>query len=164
MPSEMPVVDERAGILDHLATGVNRWFETHRNLYLTICSALCLVVFAGYSHFRVLFADEGLSLIVIRLANPGQIWRALNEGVRADPPMLYWIGHLLFGVFGDHLFLARLPAVVGFCSMCLCLPSLCGDMHRGSTAPRRSLSLSLLICGAGRLLLYPTVSCWASPL
>ncbi len=119
--AESPAAATRPNILDRAAAGLDRWLGAHQRLYLVAASLLCVLTFAGYAHERFIWADEGLELIVIRLGSLRQMWTALCDGVQAHPPVLDWATHLLFRVFGDSLFLARVPSILCFCLMCLCL-------------------------------------------
>ncbi len=89
--------------------------------YLAAACLFCLLTYAGYSHVRFIVADECLELSIIRLDNLPQIWSALNDGVQVDPPLLDSAMHFGFRALGDSLFLARMPSVLCFCLMCLCL-------------------------------------------
>jgi hypothetical protein len=109
------------GIPDRVAIAVNRWLGAHRAVFLTASSLFCLAVFAGYSHVRFIVADECLEVTIIRMPDLHTIWDALVSGMQLDPPVLDSGMHFLFRWFGDSLFLARVPSIVCFCMVCLCL-------------------------------------------
>jgi hypothetical protein len=108
-------------ILNRTAHAVDVWLEANRRLYLAIACALCLLANIGYAHYRVVTADESLQLTIVRQPDLQGIWNYLILGVQVDPPVLDAAIHYLFRIFGDHLILARLPSVLGFYLMCLCL-------------------------------------------
>jgi hypothetical protein len=108
-------------ILIRTAHAIDVWLESNRNLYLAVACALCFLANIGYAHYRVVTADECLQLIIARQPTLRGIWESLSVGVQVDPPVLDATIHYLFRIFGDHLILARLPSVLGFCLMCLCL-------------------------------------------
>jgi hypothetical protein len=110
-----------SGALVRTACGIDAWLEANRNLFLGVACALCLLANIGYAHYRVLTADEYLQLTVARQPNIQAIWESLCAGVQVDPPVLDTAIHYMFRLFGENLLLARLPSVMGFCLMCLCL-------------------------------------------
>ena len=120
-PSETPPDAASPNILDRAAAGLDGWLGVHQRLYLAAASLLCVVTFAGYAHERFIWADEAIQLGIVRLGSLRQIWNALHDSLQEDPPVLDWVIHFLFRAFGDSLFLARLPSILCFCLMCLCL-------------------------------------------
>ena len=103
------------------AESVDAWFGSHRRLYLAGASILCLLTFSGYAHAKTPWMDEVLLLTIARLKGLRDIWAALMAGIQTDPPVLQTLVHYLFRFFGEHIFLARVPAILGFCLMCVCL-------------------------------------------
>jgi hypothetical protein len=104
-----------------LADHVDTWLGSHRSSYLVVASITCLLTFAGYAHAKVPWMDEVLLLTIARLKDLHQIWASLMDGIQTDPPVLQTIVHFLFQTFGEHVLLARLPAILGFCLMCASL-------------------------------------------
>jgi len=120
-PSETPPDAASPNILDRAAAGLNGWLGAHQGLYLAIASLLCVATFTGYARHGIMWADESLELSVIRAGNLQQMWNALMDGIQTHPPVLDLATQLLFRVFGDSLFVARMPSALCFCLMCLCL-------------------------------------------
>lgn len=113
------------GFLESLAGRVDAWLARHQRPYLVLCAALCLVTFAGYSHAKAVWMDEVLQLIIARLDGFRAIYNLmLDTGIQVDPPPLHYLQHLLIGAFGEGMFLMRLPAILGFCLMCVVLTCL----------------------------------------
>lgn len=108
-------------IVTRSAHAFDLWLAANRSLYLAAACLVCLVANLGYAHFRVITSDECLQMIIVRQPDVRSIWNSLMAGVQADPPVADTAMHYLFRLFGDHLLLARLPSVVTFCLMCLCL-------------------------------------------
>jgi hypothetical protein len=121
----------RTGFSMRAADALEAWLDAHRYLFLGFASALCLVANLGYAHFRSVTADECLQLLIVRQTSLRAIWDSLCAGVQVDPPVQDAVIHYLFGMFGDHLLLARLPSVLGFWLMCLCV-SLLVWRHAGA--------------------------------
>jgi hypothetical protein len=108
-------------IVTRSAHALDLWLAANRRLYLAAACLVCLVANLGYAHFRVIVADECLQMIIIRQPDFRSIWNSLMAGVQSDPPLADTAMHYLFRIFGDHLLLARLPSVLTFCLLCLCL-------------------------------------------
>jgi hypothetical protein len=107
--------------LESFADHVDTWLGSHQSSYLVAASIACLLTFAGYAHAKVPWMDEVLLLTIARLKDLHQIWASLMDGIQTDPPLLQTIVHFLFQTFGEHVLLARLPAILGFCLMCASL-------------------------------------------
>lgn len=115
MPTQVPT----ASPLDEAAGKVDTWLEAHRTGYLLFCAALCFLTFTGYSHVKFPWVDEVLQMTIARLPGVRDIWAALMDGIQVDPPVLHSLQHFFIGIFGDHYFLYRLPAIAGFSLMCV---------------------------------------------
>jgi hypothetical protein len=111
-------------IVTRSAHSLDLWLAANRRLYLAAACLVCFVANLGYAHFRVIVADECLQMIIMRQPDVHAIWNSLIAGVQVDPPVADTVMYYLFRIFGDRLLLARLPSVVTFCLMCLCLSSL----------------------------------------
>src|SRR5690242_1783924 len=103
-----------------IADRVDGWLERHFAAFLTVASALCILTFSGYSHSKQPWWDEVLTLTIARQPSLAKVWAALNSAFEPDPPSLEFITRFLFRIFGDHIFLARLPAILGFTLACVC--------------------------------------------
>ncbi len=65
--------------------------------------------------------DELCSLYIVRLPTFADSWRAVLHGADFNPPLFYLIQRADRALFGDGLIAARLPAMVSFWILCLCL-------------------------------------------
>ena len=108
-------------IVTRSAYALDLWLAANRRLYLAAACLVCFVANLGYAHFRVIASDECLQMIIFRQPDVRAIWNSLIAGVQVDPPVADTAIHYLFRIFGDRLLLARLPSVVTFSLMCLCL-------------------------------------------
>jgi len=111
-------------MIERTAALLNSWLETHWRLYVSVAAILCLLTFSGYSRPKTPWVDEVLQLTIERLPTAGAIWDALKDGVQIDPPMLHVGVHYLFRAFGESIYLARLPSILGFCLMCVAVACL----------------------------------------
>jgi hypothetical protein len=116
-----PITGSNPSALERIGEGVNAWLHAHRRSSLLAASLLCIATFSGYSHAKVPWMDEVLLITIAHLKTLRDIWACLMDAVQTDPPVLQSLVHFLFRFFGDHVFLARLPAILGFTLMCACL-------------------------------------------
>lgn len=70
---------------------------------------------------RPYWYDELFTLYITRLPDLGTVWRALQEGADLNPPLYYVATRLAVALFGNHEFALRIPSIVGFLTMCVCL-------------------------------------------
>ena len=111
--------------LDALSESLDRWLVAHWRVYLSIVGALCLLTFAGYSHAKEIWVDETLQMLIAGQPTVQQTWAQLRDGyIQVDPPMLHVLQHFLLGWFGNTVQVARMPAIAGFCLMCVALAAL----------------------------------------
>jgi cbb3-type cytochrome oxidase subunit 3 len=91
-----------------------------------------LLLFAVFSVFyagavylssrrKLLWNDELYTYYIARLPGMTEVWSALMTGGEQLPPFFYLITRASIGLFGLNAFALRLPAMVGFWIMCLCL-------------------------------------------
>jgi hypothetical protein len=117
-------IERTSGVRDIVtrsADAFDLWLATNRRLYLAVACFVCTLANLGYAHFRAIVSDECLQMIIVRQPDVRSIWNSLTAGVQVDPPVADTAMHYLFRIFGDRLLLARLPSVITFCLMCLCL-------------------------------------------
>src|SRR5271157_3023292 len=107
--------------LERVAARLNEALQEHRNSFLIAASGLCLLTFTGYSHAKLPWVDEVCTITIARQRGFSEIWAAVKAAIESDPPFIEIIDHYLFRFFGDHIFLARLPAILGFCVTCISL-------------------------------------------
>jgi hypothetical protein len=113
--------------IERTADQLNSWLETHWRLYLSVAAILCLLTFSGYSRPKAPWVDEVLQLTIERLPTGSAVWDALKDGgIQVDPPLLHLGVHYLFRAFGESIYLARLPSILGFCLMCVAIACLVG--------------------------------------
>jgi hypothetical protein len=77
---------------------------------------VCLRASAKYFWY-----DELLTLYFARLPDLHSLWGAVQIGIDANPPGFDLLNHAVRAVFGEGLIAMRLPEIVGFWVMCLCL-------------------------------------------
>lgn len=65
--------------------------------------------------------DEILTLYFSRLPDLHALWGALHSGIESNPPAFHLLTRATEAIFGEGLIATRLPEIVGFWVMCLCL-------------------------------------------
>lgn len=93
-----------------------------------IPTALLLIGFSGFYFADVLIRasekyfwyDELFTVYLCRLP-VRSLWKALQAGIDANPPLFYLLTKMSNAVFGQGLIGTRMPAIVGFWIFCLCL-------------------------------------------
>ena len=70
---------------------------------------------------KLMWNDELFTFHIARLANVSELWSALMTGADQIPPVFYLITRASFFLFGINHLSIRLPEVVGFWIMSLCL-------------------------------------------
>ncbi|HVP00726.1 MAG TPA: glycosyltransferase family 39 protein [Bryobacteraceae bacterium] len=92
---------------------------------MSLSAILCLLTFSGYSRPKTPWMDEVLQTTIERLPTGSAVWDALRDGgIQVDPPLLHLSVHYLFRAFGESIYLARLPSILGFCLMCVAVACL----------------------------------------
>ena len=65
-----------------------------------------------------------LELVALALAsapNIGRIWEVIEQGAELNPPLSFWVQWGVAHTLGQGEVISRLPAALGFWTMCLCL-------------------------------------------
>ena len=109
-----------AGLLDKLARQLGEDMERRPWFYVVVVSTVYLEAMAVRAAHTKLWFDEILTIYSSRLSMPA-MWSFLKEGLELNPPL----GHLLVGaagaVFGRNEIGFRVPSMLAFWTMCVCL-------------------------------------------
>ncbi len=76
---------------------------------------------SGQAYIKGFWYDELYTIYLSRLPTLGDIWTALQQTVDLNPPLVYLATRLSNLVPGNELITNRLPSLLGFWVMCLCL-------------------------------------------
>jgi len=95
--------------------------EAGRYFYLYCFLMLFLTVAALRASSRALWYDELFTFYMSHLPSMAAIWAGLKQGADLNPPFLYVATRAAFRLFGDGPIAARLPAMMGFLVMSICL-------------------------------------------
>ncbi len=81
---------------------------------------LYLVLTVRLAQLKPIWTDEFFTLYLSRLG-PAQLWRALLTGGDQHPPPFYLLHHVFLRSLGEVPWVLRLPSILGFLMMMLCL-------------------------------------------
>lgn len=70
---------------------------------------------------RPFWVDELTTYYLADVPSIDRIWRLIQQGIEMNPPLLFWMTWLIHHTLGQGEVLTRLPALVGFWLMCVCL-------------------------------------------
>lgn len=103
------------------AEEVTAALERGRYFYLICFCVLFLGMTALRAVAKPLWYDELFTYYMSRLPDAGMTWAALKDGADLCPPLIFLATRESQKLFGDGLIGTRLPAVLGFLTMLLCL-------------------------------------------
>jgi uncharacterized membrane protein len=116
---------QAAGRLDAWICQSARWLSDRVQQFqvpiLVLLSILYFLYTCDQASRRPLWYDEDFTYRISQIPGVSELWAALREGVDLNPPGYYLITRTFLALFGTSLFVARLPAVLGFWVMCMCL-------------------------------------------
>jgi hypothetical protein len=103
--------------LDRLARGVER----RPVLLVAGWSVVYFALTLRISAQKQFWDDEFFTFRLARLPRFADVWTALLTGADQHPPSFYWITHWSLEAFGGAELAARLPAMIGFWWLTLCV-------------------------------------------
>jgi hypothetical protein len=77
---------------------------------------------------KLFWDDEFFTLYLSRTSSWHDLLQALATGADQHPPSFYYLTHLLTIVFGSSHVTSRLPAILGFWLLCICLYEIVRDL------------------------------------
>ncbi len=95
--------------------------EAGRYFYLYCFLMLFMTVAALRASSRALWYDELFTFYMSHLPSLAAIWAGLKQGADLNPPLIYVATRAAFRLFGDGPVATRLPAMVGFLVMSVCM-------------------------------------------
>src|ERR1035438_3090715 len=89
---------------------------------------LCVLLFAqiylvltALHGMRRFWYDELFTFYMCRLPSMSAVWSALKDGADLNPPLFYVVTRACQAAFGNSELATRLPAILGFLVMSLCI-------------------------------------------
>jgi 4-amino-4-deoxy-L-arabinose transferase-like glycosyltransferase len=80
------------------------------------------------AHLKLFWDDEFFTLYLSRTPTWHDLLQALATGADQHPPSFYYLTHLMTTVFGSGHVTVRLPAILGFWLLCICLYEIVRDL------------------------------------
>ena len=106
-------------------TGIARPISAHMNrragVYLALFTAWYFALAVTWASVRPLWHDELFTAYLLRVPSVGHLWAGLASGIDLMPPLYHLIVRVLEPVVGSSAVALRLPSLVGFWVMCLCV-------------------------------------------
>ncbi len=101
---------------DRIAAGLERkWL-----LFVILFADIYLFVTALHA-MRRFWYDELFTFYMCRLPSMSAVWSALKDGADLNPPLFYAVTRACQAAFGPSELVTRLPAILGFLVMSLCI-------------------------------------------
>lgn len=95
-------------------------FEKHRYAILLLITALYFCAAAFHALSKPLWYDEIITVIAASRSSAAEVWRAA-QATDANPPFPHLLTYFAMRLFGHNDIAARVPAMVGVWTFCLCL-------------------------------------------
>jgi hypothetical protein len=135
-----------------LADAAERWTEHHRWPIAGFLSIIYFVLTSASAMRKLVWDDELFTLFISGTRDLAGIWQALLTGADQHPPSFYFLTHALFATLGISHFTLRLPAIVGFWVMMICLCKIIGDR----TSPLYGLAAMVIPISSKPVFYYAT--------
>lgn len=104
-----------------LTARAETWLDRHRWIYPLCFAIFYLWLTCARAAAKPLWFDEFFTVYISRLPHFSDIWRALEGGGDANPPLNYWLTRGAFALLGQGPVSSRLPAILGFLAMSICI-------------------------------------------
>lgn len=113
-------VEELQDQLRLIENTTERASDKYSLLIVSALSLLYLAITLQLANAKLIWTDEFFTLFLGRLG-PRDLWHALLTGGDQHPPPFYLMHHLFASIFGEHAWALRLPSILGFLLMMLCV-------------------------------------------
>lgn len=90
------------------------WIEGYPLRAFTCLTLFYLCVNACLSWFKLMWLDELITVHIAGLGSPSAIWRALARGADPNPPLTHLLVAACSKLLGQHTYVFRIPAIVGY--------------------------------------------------
>ena len=111
----------RDNSVESIARGISAHLNRRSGVYLALFSAWYFALAAAQASVRPLWHDELFTHYLLRVPSVADLWGGLATGVDLMPPLYHLLVRALEPVFGDGPLALRLPSLVGFWVMSLCV-------------------------------------------
>ena len=107
--------------LEEPARRISAHLNRRAAIYLIFFSAAYFILAIAEARARPLWHDELFTAYLLRVPTAGHLLDGLASGIDLMPPLYHLILRVLAPMFGDGPVVLRLPSIVGFWMMSLCL-------------------------------------------
>jgi 4-amino-4-deoxy-L-arabinose transferase-like glycosyltransferase len=107
--------------LNHLGDWCAKQARTRQLLILSFFTVGYLLLTCALASQKLLWYDELFTYHLARLPGVAEIWSELAHGTDLLPPLNHVLTQASIGALGDNSVALRLPAIIGFWVMCLCV-------------------------------------------
>jgi Dolichyl-phosphate-mannose-protein mannosyltransferase len=107
--------------LDRIAEAIKDQLERRKLWVVGGCSIVYLVSTCWLASRKLMWNDELYTFYIARLPSMSDVWSALATGAEQIPPFFYVVTRASLALFGVSPLAMRVPEVLGFWVMCLCL-------------------------------------------
>lgn len=125
-------------ILEQNSRLARRWLESLSHLFQAAVKSrpvmwvVFTVVYAVptvyLARIKLFWEDEFFTYYLSRTSSWHELLQALATGADQHPPSFYYLTHLSTTVFGSSHITVRLPAILGFWLLCICLYEIVRDL------------------------------------
>jgi len=102
-------------------TSLSEKLQKNPLTYLLLFTVIYAIAEFCSTFHRPFWIDEIYTYELAELPSIQQIWPLIKQGIELNPPLPFWTTWLIHHSVGKGEFFTRLPAVVGFWMMCICL-------------------------------------------
>ena len=95
-------------------SAITTWIDAHPFRAFLLLTIFYVGVTASLSSLKLLWLDELITLHIARLGSPSAIWHALAEGADPNPPLVHLAVLACMRLLGQHAYVFRLPAILGY--------------------------------------------------
>lgn len=95
--------------------------EASPKTYLGLFTILYFLAEFCSNRNRLFWVDEIFTYNLANLPSISKIWPLIRQGIELNPPFPFWLTWVVHHTLGRGEFLTRLPSIVGFWGMCVCL-------------------------------------------
>jgi hypothetical protein len=103
--------------VDRFADGLN----SKKYLILFLFSTLYLFATCFRASQKLFWYDELITVYLSRLPDMTSVWNATRQGTDFNPPLFFGITRVSESLFGEGHIGTRLPEILGFWILCLCI-------------------------------------------
>lgn len=107
--------------IDRLAENCSTFCDRHVLWFILGFSVVYLLLTGLIASQKMLWNDELFTLYIAKLSSLSDIEAAISTGADQQPPSFYFLTHIILKFLGPTELAVRLPEVLGFWLMSLCL-------------------------------------------